>query len=172
MHHFRNHEISHEIIFLKECWEQFLKIRTDSYQQKWKKIETYENVEILELTTVKHFTKNEALKWHLRLILLISLTTTVHKLVTKQHWPIRIKTWRLWMTLTSQMSPLRSHLRNFCTLNTAKVQLLILTICLALLHQLPKTMLPQSLYHVWMMQRPGTRTITMLIKTSTKKITQ
>ena len=61
MHHFRNHEISHEIIFLKECWEQCLKNPNRFIPAKVIKIETEENVEILELTTLKHFTKNGAL---------------------------------------------------------------------------------------------------------------
>ena len=61
MHHFRNYEISHEIIFLKECWEQCLKNPNRFIPAKVIKIETEENVKILELTTLKHFTKNGAL---------------------------------------------------------------------------------------------------------------
>ena len=61
VHHFRNREISHEIIFLKECWELCLKNPNRFIPAKVIKIETDDNIEILELTTLKHFTKNGAL---------------------------------------------------------------------------------------------------------------
>ena len=61
VNHFRNREISHGIIFLKECWELCLKNPNRFIPAKVIKIETDDNIEILELTTLKHFTKNGAL---------------------------------------------------------------------------------------------------------------
>ena len=127
------------------------------------KITTDENVAIIEFTKLKHFTKNGALI--LTPLLNFSHITDnngsqIGNNTTMTHENQNFKTVN---DFNMSMSPIVSHHQNFfplmirlgaCpALNTRKVQLLIPTICLALLYQLPKIMLPPVLYHSWMMQR-------------------
>ena len=63
----------------------------------------------------------ENLTWHLRSILLISLTATAPVLVTTQYWPMIIRTSRLTMTLTYQTSALALDHRNVFSINESTV---------------------------------------------------
>ena len=182
MHHFRNREILHEIIFLKECWEQCLKNPNRFIPAKVIKIETDENIKILELTTLKHFTKNGALN-------LTPLLNSSHIIdnngsqignnTTLTHENLNIKTVNDFNVpnVTTRVTPSKFLSTNDSISSTPyskynKNMIIDTNHLSSTLLQLPKIMLPPSLYRVWMMQRPGTQTITlMLIKTSTLKMT-